>query len=399
MMRLRTLRAGTPGAILVAVVFATAHLLLAAQGRRVVSLPGAPASIYSPAVAADGLIYTASVQSPDPAQPEGDVGAETRRVLERLGQVLTASGSSLGQVASMSVYLKRPTDFDAMNAVYREFVTGSLPVRTTVVTELANRAQVEMSAIAVPAGAPREAMHPAGWMKSPRPYSYIVRAGGLVFLAGLVSRRGIDDQIVPGSIAVQTRTILDNAGVLLKTAGLTYDDVVAARIFLTDDTLFEGMNGEYRKYFHDKPPARSTAIAGLVGTSETQIEITLIASAIGKQTLGPQLAPTLPVSSAVRAGSYVFLSGVLGETDTNHDNVAAQSREALLRVGKTLEAAGVTFADVVDSTIYVTDIWQREKVDEVFGEFFPRQPPARTMVGAKLSTRNAAVEMLLTVVK
>ena len=60
--------------------------------------------------------------------------------------------------------------------------------------DIRDGALVEMSAIAVPNGTEREVLHPVGWMKSPRPYSYIVRAGGLVFLSGLVSRRGTDDQ-------------------------------------------------------------------------------------------------------------------------------------------------------------------------------------------------------------
>jgi len=49
---------------------------------------------------------------------------------------------------------------------------------------------ITLSAIAVPTGASRETLLPAGWVKSPRPYSYIVRTSDLVFLSGLVSRRG-----------------------------------------------------------------------------------------------------------------------------------------------------------------------------------------------------------------
>ena len=94
----------------------------------------------------------------------------------------------------------------------REFFADKPPTRTTLVTDVRDGALVEVSTIAVPVGADREVLHPAGWMKSPRPYSYIVRAGGLVFLSGLVSRRGVDDKPVPGPVNVQVKTILDNAG-------------------------------------------------------------------------------------------------------------------------------------------------------------------------------------------
>ncbi len=365
------------------------------QSGRSVTVDGAPQGIYSHAVKADGLIYVSGLESPAPG---GAIQAEARRVLDRLTHVLEAAGSSLGQTVSVSVFLKHASDFDAMNAVYREYFTTDLPARTTVVTDLADGALMQLSAIAVPDGAPREVLHPSGWAKSPRPYSYIVRAGGLVFLSGLISRRGSDDRVVPGPVAVQTRTILDNAGALLKTAGLKYEDVVAARVFLADDSLFDAMNNEYRMYFQNKPPTRSTAITGLM-SPDAQVEISLIASVTGKQTIGPQISPTLPVAAAVQAGNRIFLSGVLGSTDATDAEMPVQAREAFARISRTLEAAGVSFADVVDSTVYLSDIWQRAKFDDVFAEWFPRQPPARTLVGAKLSIRSASVEILISAVK
>ena len=130
---------------------------------------------------------------------------------------------------------------------------------------------------------------------------------------------------------------------MLKTAGLTYGDVVSAKVFLTDDTFFEAMNDEYRKYFTETPPARATAVTGLVG-SDSVAEITIIASAGEKQVFGPSVSPSLPLSSAVRAGKLVFLSGVLGNTATNGGDVAAQTKEIFARIDRTLAAAGLGFS-------------------------------------------------------
>jgi 2-iminobutanoate/2-iminopropanoate deaminase len=173
-------------------------------------------------VGAGGLVYVPGLQGID---AEGklvgpDVASQTRRILDRMGELLDASGSSLRQAVSVSVFLRDPADLEVLNTTYREYFRESPPVRTTVVSELLGSALVEMSAIAVPVGATREVLHPAGWVKSPRPYSYIVRTDDLVFLSGLVSRRGSDDSLVAGSVAVQTATILDNATTLLKTAGV-----------------------------------------------------------------------------------------------------------------------------------------------------------------------------------
>ena len=369
------------------------------QERQVVKVPGIDSTHASPAVVAGGLVFVSALAplGPDGKVVASDVQAQTKRVIERVSDVLAAAGSSLAQAVSMHVYLRSSGDFEVMNGVYREAFAVSPPVRATVVTDLPPGVLIMMSAIAVPNGAPRETMHPAGWMKSPRPYSYIVKAAGLVFLSGLVSRRGTDDQVVPGPMAVQTTTVLDNAGVLLKTAGLTYADVVSARVFLTDDSYFEAMNDQYRRYFTTNPPARATAVTGLMG-NDSSVEISLIASASGKQVVGPAVSPSLPLSTAVRAGDFLFLSGVLGNTEANAGNVTAQAQETFTRIRRTLDDLGLSFSHVVDNLVYVTDLWQQKPVDELSRTIFPEDPPARTVVGAKLVTRSGLIEMMMTAV-
>ena len=367
------------------------------QDRRYLSA-GAPAGApYSAAVVAGGLVFVSAMTGtgPDGKLAGPDIETQTRRALDRLGAALESAGSSLAQTTSVQVYLRNASDFQAMNDAYRQVFAEKPPARTTVVADLPAGALIAVAAIAVPQGVAREVMHPAGWVKSPRPYSYIVRAGEFVFLSGLVSRRGSDDSVVPGGALVQTRTILDNAAVLLKTAGVTFDDVVAARVFIADDTYFEAMNEEYRKCFPDEPPARATAVTGLMNIDST-VEITFIATTGRRDVLGPSVSPSLPLSSAVRAGDLVFLSGVLGNTDANAGDVTAQARETLARIEKTLDAAGLSFRHVVEATVYLPDLWHQPKVDAIFREFFPGDPPARTSVGTRLVARTGLIEMMMT---
>ena len=365
------------------------------QDRKVIRREGAAAPVQ--AVVAGGLIFVSGVSGVGAdGKPAGaDITAQTRAALDRLRDALTAAGSSLSHTLSVSVYLERAVDFDAMNAVYRQAFAERPPARTTVVADLPPDILVTMAAIAAPTGAPRETLHPAGWAKSPRPYSYIVRSGDLVFLSGLLSRRGTDDAFVPGSVSVQTRTILENAGVLLKTAGLAFEDVVASRVFITSDLHFNDMNDVYRQYFTTEPPARATAVVDLM-TREAQIEITLIASSGGKQVIGPAMSPSLPLSSAVRTGDLLFLSGVLGNVATNTGDVVAQTREVYARIKRTLETAGVSLSHVVDNTVYLTDIWEQRRVDGVSREMFAADGPAQTVVGTKLVNAAALVEMMMT---
>jgi 2-iminobutanoate/2-iminopropanoate deaminase len=381
----------------VLVALCLVHGVSSMQERRVIAANVPVSSAYSPAIEAGGLIYVSGLTGTASADPlaAGDIGTQTKMAFDRLKAVLEAAGSSLGDLVSVMVYLKNSHDFDPMNAVYRTCVTDTPPARTTVAADLPDGALIVLSAVAVPTGAPRETLLPPGWMKSPRPYSYVVKTSDLVFLSGLVSRRPTDDQVVPGPVPVQMRTILANAGALLKTAGLTFDNVVSARVFLTDDSLFETMNAEYQRTFPANPPARATGVVGLMNP-DNYVEVTLVASKTPKQVIGPQVSPTLPVSTAIRAGRRLFVSGVLGNTDANIDDLRGQAREAFTRAARALALADGTFSQVVDSTIYVRDPWQKPAVDAVFQEFFPKAPPAATLSGVRLVPRGGLVEVLLT---
>jgi 2-iminobutanoate/2-iminopropanoate deaminase len=349
-------------------------------------------------VTAGGLVYVSSITSPALSTPPAtdvvsEIDRQTRAVLEELQQALSTAGSSLADVVNVNVFLRHSSDFDAMNGTYRTYFASSPPARTTVAVDLPPGVLIQVSAVAVPTGSSRLTLQPGTWAKSPRPYSYMVRTGDLVFVSGLVSRRGTDDQVVPGPVSLQTRTILDNAGTLLRTAGLTYDNVLATRVFLADDSDFEAMNTEYRRRFAADPPARATAVTGLMG-SDAMVEISLIASALPKEIIGPLVSPTLPVSTAVRAGSRVFLSGVTGATDANAADPAGQATEALGHLSHALSLAGLAPADVVDTTVYLPRLSDAAAVDEVYGGFFETEPPARTVVGAKLIARTGLVEIL-----
>ena len=380
-------------------VFPLALVLAGAVG--LAPRQSAPTPVSRPVVTAGGLIYIAAITSPTVgvATSAGvpEIDRQTHAVLDELRQELGTASSSLADVVNVTVYLKRASDFDAMNAIYRTYFADSPPARTTVAADLPVGVAIQVAAVAVPTGTSRLTLLPATWAKSPRPYSYAVRTGDLVFVSGLVSRRGTDDQVVAGSVAVQARTILDNAGTILRTAGLTYDNVVAVRVFLSDDSDFEAMNTEYRRRFADQPPARATAVTGLMGP-DAVVEMSFIASALQKEIIGPLVSPTLPVSTGVRAGLRVFLSGVTGTTDTNADDPASQATEALSHLAHALTLAGLAPADVVETTVYEPRIEDAAAIDPIYSGLFGPEPPARTVAGARIVSRTGRLEILASAV-
>ena len=81
---------------------------------------------------------------------EGDIAAQTERVLQNLSGILKAAGSSLDRVVKAGVFLKNMSDFAAMNEVYGRYFTQNPPARSTVeVARLPKDVLVEIDVIAV----------------------------------------------------------------------------------------------------------------------------------------------------------------------------------------------------------------------------------------------------------
>jgi len=105
--------------------------------RRIVSTRKGPNAIgpYSQAVRGGQFIFVSGQISIDPATQKmigGDIGQQTKRVLQNIAGILEAAGSSMNKVVRCVVYLKNMSDFEAMNKVYGRIFGAPLPARTTI---------------------------------------------------------------------------------------------------------------------------------------------------------------------------------------------------------------------------------------------------------------------------
>jgi 2-iminobutanoate/2-iminopropanoate deaminase len=106
------------------------------------------------------------------------------------------------------------------------------------------------------------------------PFSPVVEANGLVFLAGQVGAPPGGD-VVPGGTGAETRQVLDNVGQLLRAVGLDYGAVVRCTVFLVDMADFAVMNEVYREYFPTDMPVRATVgVSALAGPYRIEIDVT-----------------------------------------------------------------------------------------------------------------------------
>ena len=121
---------------------------------RTIQTDRAPAAIgpYSQAIAANGFLFTAGQIAIDPATSQvvdGDVVAQTERVLANLRAILEAGGSSMGDVVKTTVFLADMADFPRMNEVYAKAFGQARPARSTVqAAGLPRGVLVEIEAIA-----------------------------------------------------------------------------------------------------------------------------------------------------------------------------------------------------------------------------------------------------------
>lgn len=108
---------------------------------------------YVPATVAGGVVYTSGQIAFDAERGAivgEDIRAQTRQALDNLAAVLEAAGSSLQRTLRVTVYLKNPEDFPAMNEVYAEYFGQHKPARTTVPgAEWGKGVLIEIDAIAL----------------------------------------------------------------------------------------------------------------------------------------------------------------------------------------------------------------------------------------------------------
>lgn len=104
-----------------------------------------------------------------------------------------------------------------------------------------------------------------------------------------------------------------------------------------------------------------------------------------------------PYSPGTRGGPLVYTSGqVAWNADQEIVGVgdpAAQTRQVLENVSAVLREGGATLADVMKCNVYLSDIRHFQAMNDVFAEFFPTDPPARTTVEARLATPEMLVEI------
>lgn len=118
-----------------------------------------------------------------------------------------------------------------------------------------------------------------------------------------------------------------------------------------------------------------------------------------KHTIQTGTAPAAigPYSQAVIAGGFVFVSGQIPINPATGEfvpgGVAEQTEQVMRNLASILSAAGSSITDVVKTTVFLADMGDFAAMNEVYGRYFPEDPPARATVQAARLPRDARVEI------
>jgi 2-iminobutanoate/2-iminopropanoate deaminase len=104
-----------------------------------------------------------------------------------------------------------------------------------------------------------------------------------------------------------------------------------------------------------------------------------------------------PYSQAVRAGSTIYCAGQIPLDPKSgqivSQDISEQTRRVLDSVTAILRAEGLTFENIVKTTIFLTDLADFQTVNEVYGSYFKEEPPARSTVQVAALPKGARVEI------
>lgn len=126
----------------------------------------------------------------------------------------------------------------------------------------------------------------------------------------------------------------------------------------------------------------------------------------GRIAVRPAKGPNtgLPYSPGILVGNTLYVSGHLGQDPGGARRVVpggieAETRQILADVREVLQAAGMDFGDVASVNAYLTNLDDFPKFNEVYRQYFPKDPPARTTVGVAALNIGATVELQMVAVK
>jgi reactive intermediate/imine deaminase len=358
--------------------------------KRLIAPPGPkPVGPYSPGIVAGDFLYVSGQGARDrEAKLPDTVDGQVKQSLENIKGIVEAAGLTMEHVVYSQVYLDDMAKYDTMDRVWKEYFPKAPPARSVLgVFRMPTDTPVEISAVAIRDLSRKKPIVPAGY---PRSISWTpgVMAGNRLYLSGSFGEDVATGKI-PEDPGAQVQLALDNMKQILAAAGLDFRHVVFVNPYLAGNASNQ-MNQIYAKHFEfGNTPARATIRVTSLPRGNT-IEFTGVAVAdLSKRVaVRPKnMRPSATASPCVWADDTFYCSakgpftpgpekiqGIYAQT------VEAQVRQTMRNLLDGLEEAGLTFANVVATNVYLDNMDDFARMNRIYAQYFPEMFPTRTTV-------------------
>ena len=346
-----------------------------------------PNSLYSPGVDAGDYLY---VSGQGPRKPDGTVppsfGEQVKQALDNIAGLLQAAGLGREHLVYTQVYLEDMGKYDELNKAFAEYFGKSQPARAVLGVARVAESSIQVSAVAVHSLEDKKPVYPQNYKADDSAPPGMLTHDRLF----VSSMAGIDPVTgkVPDDSTSQVDLALDRMEAVLKAAGLDLRNMVFVNPYLTAQIPMRVMNERYaRRFEFGNTPARATIqVSSLPGGAHIEYTGVAVRDFAQRKAVRPKNMPPSPTASpCVFAGDTLYCSAKDGFIPGAHGGVYAtttphQLRQTMRNQLDNLEEAGMTFDQVVATNVYLDDLADLPRFDEVYAQYFGPVLPARTTV-------------------
>lgn len=346
-------------------------------GKKAITPAGArpPPGPFSHAIMTGDYLYVSGqgAAMPDGTFPE-TTGQQVERCLDKVKAIVEGAGLTMEHVVYAHLYLQNMAAYDDANRVWAMYFPRNPPARATIgVYRLPAGTPVEVTVVAAKDLGRRKIVAPPGYLAK-EPVSPGVLIGDRLYLSGFSGR--------------DTQAALDAMAETLKAAAMDFRHMVFVNPYVTGQMPQRIMNEVYARHFEfGNTPARATIeVASLPNGATVEFTGVAIRDLSKRQAVRPKnMAPSATASPCVMAEGTLYCSAKAGfipgpNGGIYSSTVEMQVRQTMRNLLDGLEEAGMTFADVVSTNVYLDDMDDFGKMNEVYARYFAAAPPARTTV-------------------
>ena len=340
----------------------------------------------SPAVDAGDYVY---VSGQGPRRQDGSTPTnfadQVRQSFQNIKSAIEVAGLTMDHVVYVQVYLEDMTQYAELNKVFADYFPKNPPARAVLGVARLPVAPLQMNAVAVRDLAGRRPVSPPN-LKPDKSYSPGMLTHDRLFISTMpgsdLSNGKVPD---PGT---QVDLALDGLKSIVEAAGLKLSNMVFVNPYLTREVPMQIMNEHYaRRFEFGNTPARATIeVSGLPEGVQIAYTGVAVRDLSQRRAIRPKNMPPSPTASpCVFAGETLYCSAKSGFIPGPHGGIYAsttsqQVRQTMRNLLDNLEEAGMTFDQVVSTTVYLDDLSELPEFERVYKQYFSGIPPAQTTV-------------------